>query len=133
MSATRAASGAQLTEAKECQIATEEMPPSYYFASKGTILPAKQNGGLPVVTVNVPEVDVQFLRVEPAQLPRFIEMVIGNRPKPADEDSNDGEYAAGDRATFFLHILIRDDIDKLARYNDNFTDCLAVRVSLDLR
>ncbi|MDP5237890.1 alpha-2-macroglobulin [Uliginosibacterium sp. 31-16] len=91
----KAASGARLAEARDCQVATEEMPPSYYFASKGTILPAKQNGGLPVVTVNVPEVDVQFLRVEPAQLPRFIETVVGSRSRPSDEESEnngEGEY-----------------------------------------
>lgn len=96
----KAASGASLEDAKECQIATEEMLPSYYFASKGTILPAKQNGGLPIVTVNVPEVDVQFLRVEPAQLPRFLETVVGNRREEASaedgEDSGYCDYCYGD-------------------------------------
>ncbi|GAB2886049.1 alpha-2-macroglobulin [Uliginosibacterium flavum] len=88
----KAASGTKLAEAKECQVATEEMPPSYYFASKGTILPAKQNGGLPVVTVNVAEIDVQFLRVEPAQLPRFLETVVGTRPHASEDENNEGEY-----------------------------------------
>ncbi|MBS1209161.1 MAG: alpha-2-macroglobulin [Proteobacteria bacterium] len=90
----KAASGSKLAETKECQVATEEMPPSYYFASKGTILPAKQNGGLPVVTVNVPEVDVQFLRVEPAQLPRFLETVIANRT-PRSNDDEEPDYTEG--------------------------------------
>ena len=44
---------------------SDEMAPSYFFASKGTVLPAGLNGGLPVVTVNIPEVDVEFLRVAP--------------------------------------------------------------------
>jgi len=54
-----------LTEASHCEVSTQAMPPSFYFASRGVVLPAGQNGGLPVATVNVPEVDVQFLRVSP--------------------------------------------------------------------
>ncbi|MCL2656381.1 MAG: alpha-2-macroglobulin family protein [Betaproteobacteria bacterium] len=81
--------GVKLAEAGACDVATEEMPPSFFFASKGTVLPAKQNGGLPVVTINVPEVDVQFLRVEPAQLPRFIEKVLGVRAPKAQEAQDD--------------------------------------------
>jgi uncharacterized protein YfaS (alpha-2-macroglobulin family) len=97
----KAESGAKLTQGGDCEVAVEEMPPSFFFASKGTVLPAKQNGGLPVVTINVPEVDVQFLRVEPAQLPRFVEKVLGVRnTKPQDEegdsantpDEGEGEY-----------------------------------------
>jgi uncharacterized protein YfaS (alpha-2-macroglobulin family) len=55
------------------------MPEAFYFASKGVVLPAGQNGGLPVVTVNTPEVDVQFLRVNADALPAFLEQV-GDRP-----------------------------------------------------
>ncbi|MBL8510661.1 MAG: alpha-2-macroglobulin family protein [Betaproteobacteria bacterium] len=82
-----------------CDITAQEMPPAYYFASKGTVLPAKQNGGLPVVTVNVPEVDIQFLRVEPAQLPRFMEYISGRRAKATEnrsEDSDNEDYDYGD-------------------------------------
>ncbi len=91
--ALKAASGATLGQIKDCQIATDEMPPSYFFASKGTVLPAKQNGGLPVVTVNVPEVDIQFLRVEPAQMPYFLETVGGYRRATThtDDDAADAE------------------------------------------
>ncbi|PLK48501.1 alpha-2-macroglobulin [Uliginosibacterium sp. TH139] len=88
----KAAAGAKLVAAKECDVASEEMPPSFFFASKGTVLPAKQNGGLPVVTVNVSEVDVQFLRVEPAQMPRFIETVLGIRHQgPSYDGDEEGE------------------------------------------
>jgi len=73
-------------------ILTAAVSPAYYFASRGMVLPAKQNGGLPVVTVNVPEVDIQFLRVKPAQLPRFLDKVIsGPRPKTERRQSEDGE------------------------------------------
>ncbi|WP_374356071.1 MG2 domain-containing protein, partial [Chitinimonas sp.] len=77
-------------------IRTAAISPAYYFASNGMVLPAGQNGGLPVITVNVPEVDVQFLRVRKEQLPRFLEMVIAGprkAAKPVNEDGEDGEEA----------------------------------------
>ena len=68
----------------ECEVTAEAMPPAFFFASRGTVLPARLNGGLPVITVNVPEIDVQFLRVEPAQLPRFLERVAGRKAKATE-------------------------------------------------
>ena len=50
------------------------------------VLPTKQNGGLPVVTVNVPEVDVQFLKVKEDQLPRFLDRVITGKKGAAAND-----------------------------------------------
>ena len=78
-----AKSGAKLATAQTCEVESEAMPTSFYFASRGVVLPAGQNGGLPVVTVNTPEVDVQFLRVETAALPRFLEQVGGRRERSA--------------------------------------------------
>lgn len=89
----KADGGATLAEALNCEVSSEKMAPTFFFASKGTVLPAKQNGGLPVVTVNTPEVDIQFLRVEPEQMPRFIEKVVG-KPRArdtGDDDSGDDE------------------------------------------
>ncbi len=93
-------SGETLGQDLSCEVTAEEMPPAFYFASKGTVLPAKQNGGLPIVTINVPEVDVQFLRVEPAQLPRFMERIAGKRVKraveaAADDEEDEGYYGYG--------------------------------------
>ena len=86
-------SGNKLATAQTCEAASEAMPPSFYFASKGLVLPAGQNGGLPVVSINTPEVDVQFLRVKPASLPAFLEQVGGRRERTergtVDEE---GEY-----------------------------------------
>ena len=45
---------ATLVSSSHCEVSTEAMPPSFYFASRGVVLPAGQNGGLPVATVNVP-------------------------------------------------------------------------------
>ena len=78
------AGGAALEAEARYSVRTAAISPAYYFASTGMVLPAKQNGGLPVVTVNVPEVDIQFLRVKPAQLPRFLDQVIAAPRKPSD-------------------------------------------------
>lgn len=78
-----AKSGKRLASEMRYSVVSAPVSPAYYFASNGMVLPAKQNGGLPVVTVNVPEVDVQFLRVKPDQLPRFLNRVVsGKRDTP---------------------------------------------------
>ena len=45
------------------QVYTGPLEPVVGFASQGSVLPARESRGLPVVSVNVPEVDVEFLRV----------------------------------------------------------------------
>ncbi|HKU69911.1 MAG TPA: alpha-2-macroglobulin family protein, partial [Burkholderiales bacterium] len=47
----RAANGTKLAAESRYSIRSARVSPAYYFASRGTVLPAKQNGGLPVVTV----------------------------------------------------------------------------------
>ncbi|RIQ19079.1 alpha-2-macroglobulin family protein [Bordetella avium] len=86
------AAGALPQDAR-CDVATQAMPPSFYFASRGVVLPAGQNGGLPVATVNMPEVDVQFLRVEPQRVPEFFDTVLGVGKASHDEDEDDWRYA----------------------------------------
>jgi len=88
-----ARSGGKLATDSKYSVQTAPVSPAYYFASNGTVLPAKQNGGLPVVTVNVPEVDVQFLRVKNDKLPEFMDRVI-SRPKSrqkSDPEESDEE------------------------------------------
>ena len=84
--------GVALPAVANCELATTPTPPAHYFASRGTVLPAGQNGGLPVATVNTPEVDVQFLRVAPAALPRFLERLAGGRNPGAADDEGEGGY-----------------------------------------
>jgi uncharacterized protein YfaS (alpha-2-macroglobulin family) len=91
----KAAGGSTLGGAHECTVKSEAMPEAFYFASKGVVLPAGQNGGLPVVTVNTPEVDVQFLRVNPDALPAFLEQV-GGRPDARRADNNTGNEGEGE-------------------------------------
>ncbi|MGE5385485.1 MAG: alpha-2-macroglobulin family protein [Betaproteobacteria bacterium] len=90
-----ARNGRKLEVEQRYSVRTAAVSPAYYFASRGTVLPAKQNGGLPVITVNVPEVDIQFLRVKPDQLPRFLDRVIsGPRPqsKRRTQTDEEGDY-----------------------------------------
>ena len=99
-----ARSGQQLSEEGRFAVLTAAVAPAYYFASRGMVLPAKQNGGLPVITVNVPEVDIQFLRVKADQLPRFLDKVISGPRRPTtrqtdaadDEEDNDYDWRATD-------------------------------------
>ncbi|AHV94908.1 putative peptidase inhibitor domain protein [Bordetella holmesii ATCC 51541] len=61
------------------------------------MLPAGQNGGLPVATVNMPEVDVQFLRVDPQRVPEFFDTVLGvGRGRGAAVDDQDGDQEEED-------------------------------------
>ena len=83
---------AKLPKAANCNVRSDAMPASYYFASQGVVLPAGQNGGLPVVTVNTPEVDMQFLRIQTKSLPAFWEKVAGRREKSA---ANNGQGEEG--------------------------------------
>ncbi|MFA7292114.1 MAG: alpha-2-macroglobulin [Rhodocyclaceae bacterium] len=100
-----AKSGAKLAgEEQRFSVQTAAVAPAFYFASKGMVLPAAKNGGLPVSTVNVPEVDVQFLKVKTDQLPAFLEKVIAGAPKaqrqPGEEGSDDEDgYYYYDRST----------------------------------
>jgi len=94
------AGGEKLNEEGRYAVVTPVVSPAYYFASRGMVLPARQNGGLPVITVNIPEVDVQFLRVKADQLPRFLDKVISGssanvsrvQRQDCDGDADDCEY-----------------------------------------
>ena len=85
----RAANGTQLVAEARFSIRSARVSSAYYFASRGMVLPAKQNGGLPIVTVNVPEVDVQFLRVKPEQLSAFLDKIVAGR-RGAEREGEEG-------------------------------------------
>jgi len=89
--ALKSAGGTTLAGAQTCTAQSEAMPAAFYFASRGVVLPAGLNGGLPVVTVNTPEVDVQFLRVEGEALAGFLEQVAGRRERGSARVNEDGE------------------------------------------
>ena len=95
--ALTAADGSKLGRDQELKVFTGELEPAVGFASQGSVLPAKESRGLPVVSVNVAEVDVEFLRVRESSLPKFFaEYQRGGRrgsweldPSWYDEDDKD--------------------------------------------
>ncbi len=66
-----AADGTRLGQDIERKVFTGELDPVVGFASQGSVLPVRESRGLPVVSINVPEVDVEFLRVKEQSLPKF--------------------------------------------------------------
>ena len=110
-----AASGASLAAESRYSVFTNAVSPTFYFASKGVVLPAKQNGGLPIVTVNVAEVDIQFLRVKPAQLALFLDrMVKPKRGNRSNDDNDDGDYENNKVLTGAVENYELDNLRKLA-------------------
>ena len=72
-----AADGSRIEPPLQQLIHTGELEPVAGFASQGSVLPARESRGLPVVSVNVDEVDVEFLRVREDALPRFFAQFQG--------------------------------------------------------
>ncbi|HET9482544.1 MAG TPA: alpha-2-macroglobulin family protein, partial [Xanthomonadales bacterium] len=70
--ALAAADGATLAQPVTRELYTGPLEPLAGFASQGSVLPAHESRGLPVVTVNVPELDLEFLRVRDAELSKFL-------------------------------------------------------------
>ncbi|TKR33146.1 alpha-2-macroglobulin family protein [Luteimonas gilva] len=66
-----AADGNRLGKEIKQKVYTGPLDPVVGFASQGSVLPAKESRGLPVVSVNVKEVDVEFLKVADSSLPKF--------------------------------------------------------------
>ena len=69
--ALAAADGTKLGKDVSLKVFTGELDPVVGFASQGSVLPAKDSRGLPVVSINVDEVDVEFLRVRESAMPKF--------------------------------------------------------------
>lgn len=67
-----AADGSRLGKPLKQKVYAGALKPVAGFASQGSVLPARESRGLPVVSVNVPEVDVEFLRVRES-LPAFFQ------------------------------------------------------------
>ncbi|HEY0662843.1 MAG TPA: alpha-2-macroglobulin [Lysobacter sp.] len=93
-----AADGDRLGKEEKRNVYTGPLDPVVGFASQGSVLPARESRGLPVVSINVPEVDVEFLRVKEKELPKFFaEFQRGGRRSGWDlereysYDDDDGE------------------------------------------
>ncbi|EGI26359.1 YfhM [Escherichia coli TA206] len=68
----KALNNATFSKDDEKTITTRDIQPSVGFASRGSLLPGKVVEGLPVMALNVNNVDVNFFRVKPESLPAFI-------------------------------------------------------------
>ena len=87
-----AADGSRLGSEVRQKVFTGELEPAIGFASQGSVLPARESRGLPVVSVNVAEVDVEFLRVRDAELPTFFSQYQrGGRRGSWELDSDYGD------------------------------------------
>jgi alpha-2-macroglobulin len=80
-----AADGKTLPAKLEKEIYTGPLLPAVGFASQGSVLPARGTRGLPVVAVNVKEVDVEFLRVRDRELANFFAAYQRNGKRSAWE------------------------------------------------
>lgn len=63
-----AKNGLKLLKPLNFELKTREIQPAFDFASKGNLIPLQVSNGLPIRVVNVPELDVEFLRVQPEKL-----------------------------------------------------------------
>ena len=102
----QARNGTALAADSRYSIQTAPVPPAYYFASNGMVLPAGQNGGLPVITVNVPEVDIQFLRVKNEKLADFFDRVI-SRPRNRQQNRGESDETEGSEEYDYRHTSLR--------------------------
>ncbi|CAN2049949.1 alpha-2-macroglobulin [Candidatus Magnetomoraceae bacterium gMMP-1] len=67
-----AVNGQKLEIRKSKTLTTRKITPVVSFASNGLILPAKMTDGLPIVTVNTDEVEVEFFRLNDKAFIKFI-------------------------------------------------------------
>ncbi len=69
-----AANGRKTRAHVEKKVKTKPIVPSYGFASTGSVLPEKLASGIPVMTVNVDAVDIEFLKVKDDKMSKFMSM-----------------------------------------------------------
>ena len=69
--ALAAADGKTLGNDVSKDVYTGPMEPNVAFASQGNVLPARDTRGLPVVSINVKDVDIEFLRVRDGEVANF--------------------------------------------------------------
>lgn len=72
MESLTAQNGAKPADRVSTTVTTRKVTPIVSFASEGFILPSKLTQGLPVVTINVPAVDIEFFRLNRNGLLKFV-------------------------------------------------------------
>ena len=64
--------GGKLAKEHVSRFETRDLQASVGFASRGSLLPTRLAEGLPVIALNVDKVNVEFFRIKPEALPRFL-------------------------------------------------------------
>lgn len=73
-----AADGGALAAPSSHQVTTRPLPAVADFVTHGAVLPSRLTEGLPIRTVNTPEVTVEFLRVKDDHLAAFVNQFYAN-------------------------------------------------------
>lgn len=68
----KAHNGSALQKSSRTEISTRRLLPSVNFDSDGLILPVGYSTGLPITTINIPAVDVDFFRIQTQHIARFL-------------------------------------------------------------
>lgn len=71
----RSKNGLQMLTPADITLKTHDVQSAFDFATRGSILPVKLTSGLPIRVVNVPELDIEFLRVEPDKLSEVLKSI----------------------------------------------------------
>ncbi|HEX6833735.1 MAG TPA: alpha-2-macroglobulin family protein, partial [Rudaea sp.] len=87
------AEGKTLAQKIVKDIYTGPLEPAIGFASQGNVLPARGTRGLPVVSVNVHDVDIEFLRVRDDELSNFFASYQRNGKRSGWELDHDGYWS----------------------------------------
>ena len=64
--------GAELARESITRLKTRDLQASVGFASRGSLLPTRLAEGLPVIALNIEQVNVEFFRIKPESLPAFL-------------------------------------------------------------
>jgi alpha-2-macroglobulin len=67
-----AINGNSLKEVYQTEFKTQDRQPFVGFANSGVLLPSKSMSGLPITTLNVNKIDVNFFKIKPEHLSEFI-------------------------------------------------------------
>ena len=68
----KAVNQAELASEYTARLTTRDVQPSVGFASRGSVLPTRLAEGLPVIALNVDQVNVEFFRIKREALPAFV-------------------------------------------------------------
>ncbi|NLD15491.1 MAG: alpha-2-macroglobulin family protein [Gammaproteobacteria bacterium] len=113
----QAITGVRLQQDHQSRLTTRAMEPMLGFASKGSLLPVELAGGLPVQSLNVGEVDVDFFRIHEASIPAFV----------ADYDSSTFSVWSNDELQARAKLVYSGRFDLQSRPNVQQRSLLPIR------